>query len=250
MIPLFRAGTGELLALIEADYLGQMRTGAATGVATKLLARKDANTFGIIGTGMQAKTQLEAVVALRKIDCVYAFGRDASRRDKFAQEMTAKLGVPVKPAASAEEAVRQSDILITATTAKEPVLKGAWLRSGMHINAIGANFPEKRELDSEAIARADAIFVDSCEQSKMEAGDLIQAFRENSARWNEVRELSTLFKPGAVGRSSPDEITIFKSNGIAIQDVVTAGKVYELALERNLGKPVEFWKDEGARAAH
>lgn len=250
MIPLFRATTGELLALIEADYLGQMRTGAATGVATRLLARPDANTVGIIGTGVQAKTQLEAIVAVRKVEHVYAFGRDASRREKFAQEMTAQLGVPVKAAASAEEAARQSEILITATTAKEPVLKGAWLRPGMHINAIGANFPEKRELDSEAIERAGAIFVDSCEQAKMEAGDLIQAFTENPARWNEVKELATLFKPGAAGRSSPEEITIFKSNGIAIQDVVTAGKVYELALEKSLGKRVEFWVDEGARAAH
>lgn len=250
MIPLFRANTGELLAFIEADYLGQMRTGAATGVATKLLAREDARAVGIIGTGVQAKTQLEAIVAERKVERVFAFGRDANRREKFAEEMTAKLGVPVKAEANAEETARQSEILVTATTSKEPVLKGAWLRPGMHINAIGANFPEKRELDAEAIARADAIFVDSCEQSKMEAGDLIQAFRENPERWNKVRELSTLFTSGVAGRGSPDQITIFKSNGIAIQDVVTAGKVYELALERNLGKQVEFWVDEGARAAH
>lgn len=250
MIPLFRANTGELLAFIEADYLGQMRTGAATGVATKLLAREDARAVGIIGTGVQAKTQLEAIVAERKVERVFAFGRDANRREKFAEEMSAKLGVPVKAEANAEETARQSEILVTATTSKEPVLKGAWLRPGMHINAIGANFPEKRELDAEAIARADAIFVDSCEQSKMEAGDLIQAFRENPERWNKVRELSTLFTSGVAGRGSPDQITIFKSNGIAIQDVVTAGKVYELALERNLGKQVEFWVDEGARAAH
>lgn len=250
MIPLFRANTGELLAFIEADYLGQMRTGAATGVATKLLAREDARAVGIIGTGVQAKTQLEAIVAERKVERVFAFGRDANRREKFAEEMSAKLGVPVKAEANAEETARQSEILVTATTSKEPVLKGVWLRPGMHINAIGANFPEKRELDAEAIARADAIFVDSCEQSKMEAGDLIQAFRENPERWNKVRELSTLFTSGVAGRGSPDQITIFKSNGIAIQDVVTAGKVYELALERNLGKQVEFWVDEGARAAH
>ena len=250
MIPLFRAKTGELLAFIEADYLGQMRTGAATGIATKLLTCRNAKTVGIIGTGVQAKTQLEAVAAVRKVERIFAFGRDVNRREKFAQEMSASLGVPVKSASSAEEAARQSEILITATTAKEPVLKGAWLRPGMHINAIGANFPEKRELDSEAIHRADAIFVDSCEQSKMEAGDLIQAFRENPARWNEVKELSALFTANATGRNSPDQITIFKSNGIAIQDVVTAGRVYELALEKNLGKQVEFWADEGARAAH
>lgn len=246
MVPLFRAKTGELLAIIEADYLGQMRTGAAAGVATKLLAREDARTVGIIGTGVQAKKQLEAIAVVRKIERICAFGRDAARRENFAREMAAKLRMPVKATANAEEAVREADILVTATTAKEPVVKGEWLRPGTHINAIGANFPEKRELDSEAIARANAIFVDSREQSKMEAGDLIQAFRDAPERWNDVKELATLFA-GSRGRASRDEITLFKSNGIAIQDIVTAGRVCELAIERKMGKNVEFWADEEGR---
>lgn len=246
MVPLFRAKTGELLAMIEADYLGQMRTGAATGVATKLLARENARTVGIIGTGVQAKTQLEAIAAVRKITSICAFGRDAARRENFAREMTAKLGAPVKAAANAEEAVREADIVVTATTAKDPVVKGEWLCPGTHINAIGANFPEKRELDSEAVARAEAIFVDSREQSRMEAGDLIQTFRDEPERWNSVKELATLFA-GAQGRISREEITLFKSSGIAIQDVVTAGRVYELAIERKIGRNVEFWAQEEAR---
>ncbi len=247
MVPLFRANTGELLAFIEADYLGQVRTGAATGVATKLLAREDARTVGIIGTGVQAKTQLEAIAAVRQITSVCAFGRDEAWRETFAREMAAKLGVPVKAVANAEEAVRDAGILVTATTTKEPVVKGEWLRPGTHINAIGANFPEKRELDSQAIERANAIFVDSREQSKMEAGDLIQAFSGAQERWNNVRELATIFS-GEPGRTSPDEITLFKSNGIAIQDIVTAGRVYELAMERKMGRNVEFWADDEARA--
>ncbi|HLW80733.1 MAG TPA: ornithine cyclodeaminase family protein [Candidatus Acidoferrales bacterium] len=249
ILPLFRAKTGELVAIIEASYLGQMRTGAATGLATKLLAREGAKTVGIIGTGLQARTQLEAIVAVRKIERIYAFGRDANRREAFAREMTAALSVPVKAAATAEALVREAEILVTATTAKEPVVKGSWIQHGTHINAIGANFPQNRELDSDTVARADAIFVDSCEQSKMEAGDLIHAFRENPNRWDDVKELAQLVGGKIAGRTSREQITLFKSNGIAIQDITTAGRVYELALQRNVGKRVNFWGEDEARTA-
>lgn len=244
LVPLFQAKTGELLALIEARYLGQMRTGAASGVATKLLARRDARTVGIIGTGLQAETQIEAVAAVRKIERVRAFGRDPERRQRFAREMSAKLGVPVEATASAEEAVHDADILITSTTASKPVVEGRWLRAGMHLNAIGANFPEKAELDADAVSRADVIFADSRDQSKLEAGDLIQAFEGDYSRWNEVKELSDLIAEHVEGRTSPEQITLFKSNGIAIEDIVTAGRVYELALERGIGSNVELWKTE------
>ncbi|HEV2224494.1 MAG TPA: ornithine cyclodeaminase family protein [Candidatus Acidoferrales bacterium] len=244
LVPLFQAKTGELLALIEARYLGQMRTGAASGVATKLLARRDARTVGIIGTGLQAETQIEAVAAVRKIERVRAFGRDPERRQRFAREMSAKLGVPVEATASAEEAVHDADILITSTTASKPVVEGRWLRAGMHLNAIGANFPEKAELDADAVSRADVIFADSRDQSKLEAGDLIQAFEGDYSRWNEVKELSDLIAERVEGRTSPEQITLFKSNGIAIEDIVTAGRVYELALERGIGSNVELWKTE------
>lgn len=247
MIPLFRAKTGELLAILEGDYLGQMRTGAATGLATRLLAREDARSVGIIGTGLQAKTQLEAIAAIRKIERVRAFGRNLDRRDSFARETSAKLGIPVEAAASAEEVVRQAEILVTATTATTPVVESRWVRPGTHINAVGANFPQKRELDSETVMRADAIFADSCEQANMEAGDLIQSFAEESSRWNNVKELASLVAGRIAGRTSPDQITLFKSSGIAIEDIVTAGRVYELALERKLGKQVSFWEADENR---
>ncbi|MHB8540268.1 MAG: ornithine cyclodeaminase family protein [Candidatus Acidiferrales bacterium] len=246
LVPLFRAKTGELLALIEANYLGQIRTGAASGVATKLLARADARNVGIIGTGFQARTQLEAVAAVREIERIRAFGRDMERRERFAREMSKKLGVPVEATASAEEAVRDADIVITSTTASKPVLEGRWLRTGMHINAIGANFPEKAELDAEAVNRADVIFADSREQSKLEAGDLIQAFEGDYSRWNDVKELSDLIAGRVAGRASREEITLFKSNGIAIEDVVTAGRIYELALQRGIGSSVELWESKSA----
>ncbi|MGB6484751.1 MAG: ornithine cyclodeaminase family protein [Candidatus Acidiferrales bacterium] len=247
MIPLFRAKTGELLAILEGDYLGQMRTGAATGLATKLLAREDARVVGIIGTGLQAKTQLEAIAAVRKVDSIRAFGRNSERGEKFAREMTAKLHVPVEVAATAEEAVRDAEILVTATTAVSPVVESRWVRPGTHINAVGANFPQKRELDSETVMRAGAIFVDSCEQAKMEAGDLIQSFQGTPGRWESVKELAQLVAERVVGRASGDQITLFKSSGIAIEDIVTAGRVYELALERKLGKQVGFWEADQAR---
>ena len=151
IVPLFHVDSGELLALIEADYLGQIRTGAASGVATKLLARADAAKIAIIGTGLQSRTQLEALSLVRSITEVRAFSRNPQHRETFAKEMTAQLGFPVVAVASAQEAVRGADIVVTSTTSTNPVLDGSWLAPGMHINAIGANFPQKHELDGEAI---------------------------------------------------------------------------------------------------
>lgn len=244
LIPLFDARSGDLLALIEADYLGQMRTGAATGVATQFLANKNASTVGMVGTGSQARTQLEAVALVRKIERVRAFSRDSRKREQFATEMTAGLKISVSGVASAEEAVRGADIVITSTTTTEPVVFGSWLKPGAHINAIGANFPQKRELDDEAVRRADLIVVDSLQQSKMEAGDLIHAFGEDAARWAIVRELAGIVAGKIPGRVDSGQITLFKSNGIAIEDIVVAGRIYELARTRSIGKEIEMWQEE------
>ena len=242
LIPLFGTQSGDLVALIEADYLGQMRTGAASGVATRWMAREDARTAGIIGTGLQARTQLEAVALARKLESVRAFGRDPQRREGFARDMTARLGIPVTPVSSAEEAVRGARILITATTAAQPVFEGRWLEPGVHINAIGVNYAQKRELDSEAVLRSDVIAADSVEQSKIEAGDLIHAFGEDVSRWSGVRELAEIIAGKVPGRTSREQITLFKSNGIAIEDIVVAGRVYERARERRLGREVPLWQ--------
>ncbi len=246
LVLLFRAKTGDLVALIEADYLGQMRTGAASGIATNHLARADSCTVGIVGTGLQARTQLEAIAAVRKLERVRAFGRDASRRESFAREMAERLRVPVQPVGSAEEAVRDMDIVVAATTASEPVIEGRWLRPGTHVNAIGANFPHKRELDEEAVRRADVIVADSREQSKVEAGDLIYAFRDDPGRWASVRELAEIVAGRAAGRTDALQITLFKSNGIAVEDIVVAARIYELALERGIGHQVSFWESRAS----
>lgn len=240
LVPLYRISTGELLALIEADKLGQMRTGAASGVATKYMSRKDSVTVGIVGTGWQARAQLEAVAAVRKIERVRAFGRDAERRAKFAREMTEQLHVTVEAVASAEEAVRDADLVVASTTASKPVIAGSWIAPGAHINAIGANFPQKRELDDATVHRAGIIAVDSREQAKQEAGDLIQAFREDPAAWSAVKELSEIVVEGTPGRTSERQITLFKSNGIAIWDVACAARVYELAVARGRGEKIRL----------
>jgi len=245
LVPLYHARNGELVALLEADYLGQMRTGAASGIATKYMARSDASTVGILGTGLQARTQLEAICAVRTIQRIRAFGRNPEKRAQFAVEMAAKLGVPVEPARTAEEAVRGADIVVTITTSSRPVVEGAWLSPGTHINAAGGNFPQNRELDDAAISRVSLFAADSVEQSKLEAGDLIQPFASDPARWNEVLELADVVAGRFPGRSLPDQITLFKSNGIAIEDVAIAWRVYELAEQRQVGTRIPLWEHCG-----
>ena len=247
VVPLFRSATGEMAALIEADALGQIRTGAATGIATKYLANANARAAGIIGTGYQARTQLEAVAAVRKLERVRAFGRDTERRAQFCREMSARIGVEAEPVDSGEKAVRGADIVITATSAMKIVLEGPWLSPGVHVNAIGANWAQKRELDNAAVARADEIVVDSIEQAKMEAGDLILAFANDAARWDAVRELGGIVAARIPGRTAENQITLFKSNGIAAWDLSVAVRVYELAVARGLGQSIPLWEASGAQ---
>src|SRR4029077_17745394 len=244
VVPLFRSATGEMAALIEADALGQLRTGAASGIATKYLANANARTACIIGTGYQARAQLEAVAAVRRLQCVRAFGRDPERRAKFCSEMSERIGVAVDAMRSGEEAVKGAEVVITATSATKVVLEGAWLAPGVHINAMGANWPQKRELDAAAVNRAGKIVVDSIEQSKMEAGDLIQAFGEDPSRWDAVQELSQIVAGKAPGRSAADQITLFKSNGIATWDLAAAVRVYEMAVAQGMGQSIPIWQPE------
>src|ERR1700677_1069403 len=238
LILLFSVESGDLVAQIEADYLGQMRTGAASGVATRLLARGEAKTVGIIGTGLQARTQLYAISLARKTESVLAFSRDQQRREQFAADMTAKLGIPVTAVSSAQQAVREMDIVVTSTTSTNPVVEGRWFKPGVHINAIGANFPQKHELDAEAIRRCDVIVADSREQSKIESGDLIKMYGDAKHRATIVVELTEIVTGKTAGRSGNAQISLFKSNGIATEDIVTAGRIYEIAKERGMGKQI------------
>jgi alanine dehydrogenase len=241
LVPLYEIATGDLVAMIEADYLGQLRTGAASGVATKYLARQNASVAGIIGTGGQAKTQLEAVAAVRKLESARVFGRNAQRREQFCKEMSDRLGIPVRAMNSVSEAARGIDILCTATTASQPVVSGEDLATGLHINAIGANHAHKRELDAQAVAGADVIVVDSVEQSRQEAGDLILAFHGDEICWTGVKKLCDVVAGKTTGRTGVGEVTLFKSNGIASWDLAVAMKAYALAREKGLGRELPLW---------
>jgi alanine dehydrogenase len=241
LVSLYEMRTGDLVALIEADYMGQLRTGAASGVATKYLSRQNSRVAAIIGTGGQARTQLEAIARVRKLESARVYGRDAAKREKLSLEMSERLGFPVESATSSSEAVRGADILCTATTAANPVVSGADLAPGVHMNAIGANHAHKRELDDEAVASADVIIVDSIEQSRQEAGDLILAFRGDEVCWTGVKKLSDVVAKKTPGRTSDTEVTLFKSNGIASWDLAVAMRVYALAKGKNLGRVLPLW---------
>jgi alanine dehydrogenase len=245
LVSLYEMRTGDLVALIEADYMGQLRTGAASGVATKYLSRQNSRVAAIIGTGGQARTQLEAIARVRKLESARVYGRDAAKREKFSLEMSERLGFPVESATSSSEALRGADILSTATTAANPVVSGADLAPGVHMNAIGANHAHKRELDDEAVASADVIIVDSIEQSRQEAGDLILAFRGDEACWTGVKKLSDVVAKKTPGRTSDTEVTLFKSNGIASWDLAVAMRVYALAKGKSLGRELPLWAGGG-----
>jgi alanine dehydrogenase len=241
LVPLYEMATGDLLALIEADYLGQLRTGAASGVATSYLARENSRVAAIIGTGGQARTQLEAIAAVRKLESANVYGRDAAKRENFCKEMSARLEIPVIPRGSTGDAVHGADIVCTATTTSQPVVFGADLAPAVHINAIGANHAHKRELDDEAVSSADVVVVDSIEQSRQEAGDLIMAFKDDEICWTGVRKLCDVVAGKISGRTSDLEVTLFKSNGIASWDLAVAIKVYAAAREKKLGRELPFW---------
>ena len=211
---LFDAETALPLAHMEANYLGQIRTGAASGYATDVLAAPGAATLAIIGSGFQARTQIEAIREVRELRDIRVWSRSEAKRSSLASESGARA------VATAEEAVRGAEIVVTATSSKNPVLDAAWVSAGAHVNAMGSNRAERRELPSELVARADLIAVDSIEQSKIESGDLLLA----PVDWNDPRivELSKV-EQRPVGTA----ITLFKSNGLGVEDVAAAAYVYE-----------------------
>jgi ornithine cyclodeaminase/alanine dehydrogenase-like protein (mu-crystallin family) len=238
VVLLFSAETGALLAVIEADRLGQMRTGAASGVATKHLARPDADRVGCYGTGWQARSQLEAVCAVRRVREIRVYGRDAERRARFADEMTSSLGVPVVPVGEPEAAARDASILVTITSSRTPVLEGRWIAPGAHVNAAGSNALQRAELDVEAVRRANVVVTDSIEQARLECGDLVAALEQGAIRWDDVLELGEIVTGRHPGRTRADEVTLFESQGVAMEDVAVAVRLVARARERRVGTEI------------
>ena len=239
-VGLYDGKTGALLALIQADYLGQMRTGAASGVATQYMARHDAQEVGLFGTGKQARTQLLAVCKVRNIRHVHVYSPNDEHRRQFAKDMRPLCQCDIDPVPRPELAAQDKDIVITATSSREPVLSGNWLAEGTHLNVIGSNFLGKAEVDAVAVRRCESIIVDSKDQARLEAGDFVQPLEEGSIHWADVHELGQVIVGRFTGRAHPQDVTMFKSLGIALEDIAVAAKVYAKALEAGAGKTVEW----------
>jgi alanine dehydrogenase len=237
---LYREEGGELCAIMQVFGLGALRTGAASGVATRYMARQDAHVLGVIGTGRQAKTQIEAIASVRPITDVRVFGRDQERRERFCQDISQSIKSTPKfhaiPVATAEAAVTGCDIVVTATTSSTPVLFGEWLKPGAHVNAIGANYEHRRELDLRAVERASVIATDDVEQVRYESADLAQAVEQNILSWKDVSSLGDIVAGRLSGRKSEQDITLFKSLGVAMEDVALAIRAYDRAKQQGLGQ--------------
>ncbi len=239
-LALFDGKTGSLLSLMQADYLGQMRTGAASGVATQYMARPEASEVGLFGSGKQARTQLQAVCKVRKISRAQVYSPNDERRRAFAAEMSKVCGVEVEPVPRPEMAAEDKDIVLTATSSREPVFNGHWLAEGTHINAVGSNFLGKAEIDAVTVRRCESIVVDSKDQARLEAGDFQQALEDGSIHWADVHELGQVIVGRYAGRAHPQDVTLFKSLGIAIEDIAVAAKVYAKAQAAGLGRTIEW----------
>lgn len=238
LVHLFDAADGRPLAVIESDFLGMMRTGAAGGIAAKYLSHPDAAVVGMIGAGWQAQGQLEALCKVREIRQVKLYSRNADKRRLVSIDFAQRFGIEVMPVDSAEAAVREADIVVTITTSATPVVQGDWLTPGMHVNAAGSNALIRRELDEKAVARASLVCVDGRETALREAGDLLPALEKGRLHPGQLIELGEIVAGIRSGRSDAQAITLFESQGMAIQDLAVARRLLALARERGLGRPL------------
>jgi alanine dehydrogenase len=235
---LYSSTDGKLKAVIEADLFGQLRTGAASGLATRLLANPDARTLGMIGVGRQSRTQAIAVCAVRPIKRVLVFARTAESREAYARTLEKELGVEVRAAHSAEACVSEANVVVTITKSAVPVFRGEWLTKGTHVNVAGANSGDRREVDGETVLRSAIKVTDHVEQAMLEAGEFRDLVAANKLKWSDVRELGEFVMGNLQGRKSSSDITLFKSLGIALEDVAFGELVYQRALAAGVGKPM------------
>ena len=237
---LFDTDTLRVEAVFEPNAIALTRTGAASGLATKYMARLDSTVVGVIGTGRQALAQLEAVKAVRPYTLVKVYSRNAEKRQAFAREAAAALDVEVLPVESAEQCVRGSRIVVTVTNSHSPVFDGAWLEAGTHVNAAGSNSWLRRELDETTIRRAARVVVDNLEQARTECGELMYAAERGSFDWRDAVELHEVVSGKVPGRPSPDAITLFESQGIGTEDTAAYAYVLRKAKEQGIGQPLPF----------
>ncbi|HZY41091.1 MAG TPA: ornithine cyclodeaminase family protein [Anaerolineae bacterium] len=232
--------TGEPLALMNASAITAIRTAAMSGVATRVLARAESGDLAIIGAGVQARSHLTAMTCVRAIRRVRVASRNIEHSRKFAAEMSAQCAAPIEPVATVEAAVRDADLIVTATSSAEPVLKRGWISHGAHLNVVGASLPTAREVDTATIA-ASSLFVDRRESTVNESGDYLFALREGAIGPDHIRaEIGEVLIGAQAGRINPDEITLFKSLGLAVEDLAAAEYVYRQAQRTGAGTWVEF----------
>lgn len=231
---------GEMLAIISANRLGQIRTGAASGLATRYLARPDVSVLATIGTGFQARTQIEAICLARPIERVLVWGRDPQRLATFTAEMTALLDRRVEAAAGADAAVREADVVATMTSSAQPVFAGRELRPGTHVNAAGSNRLTAQEIDVETVRRAELIVVEDVAQARTESGDLRSAIDAGHFAWDSAIRLADIVSGTHPGRSTPEQITLFESLGIGLWDIAVASHIYDACIREGRGVDLPF----------
>lgn len=233
---LYDTETNNLIAVIEANRMGQLRTGAATGIATSLMARMDAVEVAILGSGSQAPAQLEAVCQVRNIQRVRVYSATQPNRERFANKMSCSLDVEVISVDSSMKAIERADIVVTITNSQTPVFNGDWLEPGMHVAAVGGADPYVRELDDKAVRRADLIVVDDLSQTKIESGELMIPASKGLITWEQMYELWQVVDGEISGRRTNEDITLFKSLGMALWDIAVANVVYNKATLSGKGK--------------
>ena len=238
LVHLFDAATGCLKAVIEADYLGMIRTGAASGVAARWLARPDASVAGVFGSGWQAEGHVRAICATLPLERVKVFSRKADKLENFCRRMSEATGVAVEPAESAEETVRGSDLIGTVTTAAQPLFDASWLEAGVHINAAGSNSLIRQELSEAVVRRCDLVAVDAVPTALAEAGDLLPLLEKGRLHARQLVELGEVIVGRHVGRGAGEQITLFESQGMAIQDLAVALRVLSAAEASGLGQVI------------
>jgi len=232
----FSAENGRLDGVVEANHLGMMRTGAAGGVAAKWLARPEVKVAGIFGSGWQAQGQLEALSHVRKLERVKVFSRNAEKVAKFCETMARKLSIDVVPARSPEDCVKASDIVVTITTSATPVFDGEWIAPGTHVNAAGSNSLLRREIDEATVLKANPVVVDSRPSAMKEAGDLLPALEKGRLHVGMLTELGEVIAGTRPGRTNPEQVTLFESQGMAMQDLIIAAELVRLARVKGLGE--------------
>ena len=240
LVTLYSTEDGRPLAVLEAGLLGAIRTGAASGIATKYLANADSAVLGVLGTGRQSPTQIQAVCAVRPITQVLVYSRTAARRDAFAREMTESLGIPVTAVGSPQEAVQAADVVSAITNSKQPVLAGAWLKPGAHVNAAGNNMLVEQEVDTDVFRRAWLITTDSLEGAKIECGDLLAAVEPGIVQWEDVIEIGRVVAGRYPIARPPEAITVYESQGIAAEDLYAAVHVFRKAEAQGIGEELPF----------